>query len=114
MLNEPSAPNGISEMDIEMDTPGMDVSDNPLAPEDEVLKSLFAADEEPEQQEPEQQQGQKQGSVRTASVASRTLGTRPTQGVSRVGGGAAPERGGEIGQLSSMWSSAPDVRKAFE
>lgn len=107
------APGGMSEMDIEMDAPSMDVGDQPLGPEDEVLKTLFANDEaEQGQEEQEQAQQQKQaGMSRTAST--RTVGTRPSGGVSRVGGGAPAGRGGESDKLSSLWASAPDVKDAF-
>ena len=102
-----------SEMDIEMETPSMDVGEVVLAHEDEVLKSLFATDESEQAQEAQAQGQQKQaGMSRTAST--RTVGTRPTGGVSRVGG--APQgrtAGGDVDKLASLWPSAPDVRDAF-
>ena len=101
---------GMSEMDIEMDTPAMDTGDMPLGPEDEVLKTLFANEETEQAEQAEQAQQQKQaGMSRTAST--RTIGTRPSGGVSRVGGTPAP-RGGED-RLSSLWNTAPDVKDAF-
>jgi hypothetical protein len=110
----------MDDMGIEMETPMMDTGDVVLGPEDDVLRTLFAnqetEDAEKAQQAQEggqQDQGQKQGMTRTAST--RTVGTRPTQGVSRVGGAAAPAaaNGGEVNKLAALWPSAPDVREAF-
>lgn len=113
-------------MGIEMEAPTMDTGDVVLGPEDDVLRSLFAngeaqdaakvkAQQEGEDQDQDQgQQGQKQAGVRTAST--RTVGTRPTQGVSRVGGAASAQTAGgnaEVNKLSALWPSAPDVREAF-
>lgn len=99
-----------SEMGIEMETPSMDVGEVVLAHEDEVLRTLFST-EETEQAE-QAQQGQKQaGMARTAST--RTVGTRPTGGVSRVGGVPAGRFGGDVDKLAALWPSAPDVRDAF-
>jgi len=109
-------PDGMSEMDIEMDAPSMDMSDAGLGPEDEVLKTLFANEEseQAEQGQTQQEQAAQQkqaGMSRTA--ANRTVGTRPSGGVSRVGGGAAGGRGSDTDKLSSLWASAPDVKDAF-
>lgn len=115
---------GLAEMDIEMDAPSMDVGDAGFGAEDEVLKTLFAADQGQGQGEEEQaqqaqqgqqaqqaQQGQaKQAMSRTAST--RTVGTRPSGGVSRVGGGV-PARSSDADRLSSLWASAPNVKDAF-
>jgi len=105
-------PGGMSEMDIEMEAPSMDMSDAVLGPEDEVLKTLFATDDQGGQGGQEQEQAQqKQAMTRTAST--RTVGTRPSGGVSRVGGGAPAGRGSDADKLSSLWASAPDVKDAF-
>lgn len=109
LMDAPGAP-GMSEMDIELEAPSMDVGDDQLGPEDDVLKTLFAADEDQEQGQ--QEQGQKQaGMSRTAST--RTVGTRPSGGVSKIGGGTAG--GGTRGEdrLASLWQTAPDVKNAF-
>lgn len=112
MLMGPDGGMPMAEMDIEMETPSMDVGEVVLAHEDEVLKTLFANDEtEQAQQAQDAQQGQKQANVRTAST--RTLGTRPTGGVSRVGGAPAGRSGGDVDKLAGLWPSAPDVRDAF-
>jgi len=106
------SPEGMSEMDIEMDAPSMDMSDAGLGAEDEVLKTLFANDDGQQEQAQGQQEQQKQAHA-TRTAAARTVGTRPSQGVSRVGGGAAAPKGGESDKLSSLWASAPDVKDAF-
>jgi WNK lysine deficient protein kinase len=111
----------IAEMDIQMEAPNMDIGDVQFAPgEDAMLKQLFASGDEAQaaqqaqeaQQGQAQQQGQVQANIRTAAL--RTFGTRPTAGVSRIGGaGAPPSRGAEVDKLTSLWQSAPDVREAF-
>jgi hypothetical protein len=98
----------MSDMGIEMDAPSMDTGDFMMTEQDDVMLSQIFATEETEAQQA-QQQGQKQAhAVRTA--ATRTVGTRPSQGVSGLGGLSASK--GES-DLSSIWSSAPDVRDAF-
>jgi hypothetical protein len=112
----------MSESDIELDAPPMDLGDGgemQLGPEDDVLKTLFATQESQDAEQAQQaQQGAQQqkqaGMGRTAST--RTVGTRPTGGVSRVGGGVAGSgnrSGNDIDKLSALWPSAPDVRDAF-
>jgi hypothetical protein len=106
----------IAEMDIEMQAPSMDIGDVPFAPgEDVMLQQLFASDETMAAQQAQQAQGQgqqTQANVRTAGL--RTVGTRPSFGVTRIGGaGSAPGRGQEVEKLTSLWQSAPDVREAF-
>jgi len=107
-----------AEMDIQIEAPTMDVGEAQLGPEDDVLNQLFASHQEvrlaqqAQGQEPEDQ-GQVQQKqahvVRTASM--RTVGTRPTAGVSQIGGLPSASAGGD--KLSSLWNSAPDVREAF-
>ncbi len=108
----------MSESDIELDPSPMDVGEVQLGPEDDVLKTLFSNEETQDAEQAQQaQQGQEKqaGMGRTAST--RTVGTRPSQGVSRVGGGvsapAGRSGGGEIDKLAALWPSAPDVRSAF-
>ena len=110
----------MSEMGIEMEPAPMDTGDMGmgLGPEDDVLMTLFAADQQKKQQsqeeESDEQQGQqqkKQAMARTAST--RTVGTRPSQGVSRVGGGFGGNAGGDVNKLAALWPSAPDVSDAF-
>ncbi len=112
---------GMSESDIELEAPSMDTGEVVLGPEDDVLKTLFA-NEETQQAEQAQQAQQDQGDQKQAGMgrtaSTRTVGTRPTGGVSRVGGTAgAPIQGargtGEIDKLAALWPSAPDVRGAF-
>ena len=114
-------PGGMSEVDIQMDAPNMDIGDVTFGPgEDEMLRQLFATGDEAQaaqqaQQAQQDQGGQGQGvqaNIRTAAL--RTVGTRPTAGVARIGGAAAPQgRGQEVNQLSGLWATAPDVREAF-
>ena len=120
MLAEQGQIEPVADMDIQLDTPSMDVGEVQLSPEeDDTLRQLFAsnpeyknAQEAAGQQDQDQgQQQQKQAHVtRTASM--RTVGTRPTAGVSQIGGSnrTASSQGAD---LSSLWNSAPDVREAF-
>lgn len=110
----------MADMDIQLDTPSMDVGEVQLSPdEDDTLRQLFANNPELKMaqqaagQDPDQDQGQQQRQahvVRTASM--RTVGTRPTAGVSTLGGGSS-NASNPRGDLSSIWNSAPDVREAF-
>jgi hypothetical protein len=112
MLMGPGAGGAPSEMDIEMETPSMDVGEVVLAHEDEVLKTLFSNDETEDAEQAQQaQEQQKQAGVRTAST--RTVGTRPTGGVSKVGGAPSGRSGNDVDKLAALWPSAPDVRDAF-
>ena len=104
----------VSHMDIELDTPTMDVGEVQLSPmEDETLRQLFANNQELQNAQEaagQGQQDQKQARlVRTASM--RTVGTHPTAGVSQIGGSPASGGGGQ--DLSSIWNTAPDVREVF-
>jgi hypothetical protein len=102
----------MANMDIELDTPTMDVGEVQLGPEDDMLRSLFANDETQQAEQAQDGGQQKQAhAVRTAST--RTVGTIPTQGVSRIGGGSTASSTGSGDKLASIWSSAPDVREAF-
>jgi hypothetical protein len=99
---------------IQLDAPIMDTGDVTLGPEDDVLRSLFANDESQAQEDAEKggQQGQdKKAGMRTAST--RTVGTRPTQGVSRIGGSGSSQGASDVDKMSSLWQSAPDVSEAF-
>lgn len=96
--------------DIELEAPSMDVGTESLDPvADAQLMQLFANQGEAQQAE---QAKQASHGVRTAST--RTVGARPTAGVSRLGGvvASAPTSGGGR-DLSSIWNSAPDVSDVF-
>lgn len=95
-----------AEMDIQLEQPEMDMTEVGLGPEDEVLRGLFAQDQQGQGQQQEQQ---KQANVRTAS--SRTVGTRPTAGVTSIGG--LPSAGNGAPRLDNLWGSAPCVKEAF-
>ena len=115
----PAQGGGMNEMDIEMESPTMDTGEIVLsATDDEVLKTLFATQESQDAEQAQQQQGQQKqaGMSRTASAnpSTRTIGTRPTSGVSKVGGAQSPNAPGDaVSNLSNLWASAPDVREAF-
>jgi hypothetical protein len=116
MLMGPQAAGGMSEVDIEMEPSQMDVGEIVLsATDDEVLKTLFANNEEVQDAQAALGQPKAAGMSRTASQnpSTRTLGTRPSQGVSRVGGAPAPQGSSQVDQLTALWPSAPDVREAF-
>ena len=105
----------MAEVDIEMEPAPMDVDQVVLAGDDEILRTLFAQEQEDdggdEEAAPEQAQ-EKQARSRTAST--RTVGTRPRDGVSKLGGaGSKTASTATVDALSSLWQSAPDVRDAF-
>jgi len=103
----------LAEGDIEMDPAPLDTENVVLAGEDEILRTLFAQDEQVEEDDQGQAQvQQKQGSRRTAST--RTVGTRPRAGVAKLGGSTSKTASDAVvDKLSSLWQSAPDVRDAF-
>ena len=118
MLNQ-QAQEPVADMGIQFEEPVFD-GDAGLGAEDNVLQQLFASNpevraakqaqgEDPDQDQQGQQQ-QKQANVRTAST--RTVGTRPTQGVTSIGGLPSASSGGTA-SLEGLWSSSPDVRGAF-
>jgi hypothetical protein len=120
MLAEQGQIEPVADMDIQLDTPSMDVGEAQLtSEEDDALRQLFAnteyrnAQEAAGQGQEDQGQGQAQQKqahvVRTASM--RTVGTRPTAGVSQIGGVPSNVSAGR--DLSRIWNSAPDVREAF-
>jgi hypothetical protein len=87
-----------------------------LGPEDEVLRSLFANDNEAQQAQQAQQQ-EKQASFVSRTAAVRTVGTRPAVGVNKLGGavgvsGTAPPVH-EVEKLAALWPSAPDIKDVF-
>ena len=122
MLAEQGQIEPMADMDIQLDTPSMDVGEIQLSPgEDDTLRQLFANNPEYKNaqeaagqgQDDQGQQGQQKQAhvVRTASM--RTVGTRPTAGVSQIGG-VSSNAGAATGRdLSSLWNSAPDVREVF-
>ena len=104
--------------DIQLEGASMDTGETRLASEDEVLSTLFASHDEVRQaNHANALQGisapvvASQGSTRTAST--RTVGTRPTAGVSTLGSGSNASSGGDIDKLSNLWASAPDVKGVF-
>jgi len=105
---------GLAEMGIEMEPSPMDAGEMGLGPEDDVLMTLFAAEQgEKKEQEPAKEQGQQGKTAMARTASTRTVGTRPTQGVSRVGGGLGGNAGGDVNKLAALWPSAPDVSDAF-
>lgn len=88
----------------------MDVGEVKMASEeDEALRALFASHTEVQEAA---KAHSLQGGVRTAST--RTVGTRPSGGVSQLGGSVSDSSGGsDVEKLSSLWQSAPDVKNAF-
>ena len=139
---EPQGQVQASESDIELQ-PSMDIGETPLGPEDTVLQQLFASNPEVQQaahaeelttginplheaapapaaqavatpQAPAQapQAPVTAGTTRTA--ATRTVGTKPTTGVSQLGGAAGgPAPASDVDRLSSLWATAPDVSNVF-
>jgi hypothetical protein len=100
----------VDSMDIELENNLMDIGTTHLANEDETLRALFANEEVQDAEEAQQIQ-EKQAGVRTAST--RTVGTRPTAGVSQIGGRVASSSTNDVDKLSSLWQSSPDVRNVF-
>ncbi|TAL08513.1 MAG: hypothetical protein EPO02_12675 [Nitrospirae bacterium] len=104
----------VAQMDIELETPSMDVGEVQLGPEDDVLRQLFSNDEAQQaQQAQDGEQGQQKQAHAVRTASTRTVGTRPTQGVSQIGGGPSARGGSEVDKLSSLWGSAPNVKEAF-
>ena len=103
--------------DIQLDGSSMGMDEVQMSPgEDDMLRQLFANEEtqaqEEQQAQGQQQEQQKQATIRTAST--RTVGTRPSAGVARLGGLGAQNTGNnEAAKLASLWTSAPDVSEAF-
>jgi hypothetical protein len=113
-----------NEMDIQMDSPQMDIGEAQMGPEDDVLSTLFANNSEVQNAQqayqlqhgtPAPMQAQASSMIRTA--ATRTVGTRPTGGVTKLGGLGSPAptsgSGGDVEKLSNLWNSAPDVSDVF-
>lgn len=101
----------MAEADIEMEPSPMDVDNVVLAGDDEILRTLFADDQQVEEEQVQQVQEKQASIARTAST--RTVGTVPTQGVSKLGGSVSKTASSGEDKLSSLWQSAPDVRDAF-
>lgn len=101
--------------EIQMDSPSMDIGDVSFGPEDAALNAIFAA--EPEVQRAMQANAIQNGTApMTRTASTRTVGTRPTEGVSHLGGAVSSTPSGaseEINRLSGMWSTAPDVSGVF-
>ena len=102
-----------ADMDIQLDTPSMDVGEVQMDQNDQVLQQLFASNQEAQDAEEAQEaQGQEKQAHAVRTASTRTVGTRPTAGVSRIGG-APISSSGSKSDLSSLWNSDPDVRGAF-
>jgi len=103
--------------DIQLEGTSMDTGEIRLGSEDEVLATLFASHEEVRNANHANAitsgipMVASQGTTRTAST--RTIGTRPSAGVSTIGSGSNASSGGDIDKLSSLWASAPDVKGVF-
>ena len=95
----------MQETDIEMGMQGMDTGEVVLGSEDEILRNLFAQDDDQQADD----EGQKQASIRTASTS--TVGTKPSGGVSKIGGSTTG--GSSEPSLDGLWKTAPDVRDVF-
>lgn len=107
----------MGDMGLTMEPSTMDMGEMAMtAKEEQQLSQLFFANDQQQiPAEPEQQLRQASASqapvTRTAST--RTVGTRPTAGVSQLGGFAASA--GEQGtDLSKLWNSSPDITSAFD
>jgi hypothetical protein len=118
MLQDEGPVQQMPEVEVQLEGAPMDIGETPLGPEDEVLGQLFASSTEVQQAMAAQalQQGLPAPvatpSIRTAST--RTVGTRPTGGVSQIGGSPAEaSSGSDVDKLSGLWKSAPDVSGVF-
>jgi hypothetical protein len=119
MLDQDYNQDPSAEMDIQMESPSMDVDNIQFGPEDDALTQLFASNAEvrmaqqAQGQDPDQDQGQQKQAhvIRTASM--RTVGTRPTGGVSQIGGLPSIGSSQSGDKLAGIWNSAPDVSEAF-
>lgn len=90
--------------EIELEANSMDFGDAALGPEDEALKQLFATEETAV------------AAPVAKTAATRTVGTKPSAGVAKVGGAPGQTKTAataETDNLSALWASAPDVREHF-
>src|SRR5690606_7400563 len=96
-------PGDFSEQSIQLDAPDMDLG---LSGEDPALQQIFASSNEVQLAlEARALQSGHAAPARTAST--RTVGTRPSAGVSVLGGGTSGGGGSDsedINRLSSMWA----------
>lgn len=105
-----------SEFDIELEGPSIDTGIH-LGSEDEALNAIFASNAEV--RDATQAQALQTGIPVQASAgmsrtaATRTIGTRPSAGVSQLGGSASAGSASEIDKLAGLWQSAPDVSNVF-
>lgn len=111
-----------AESEIQLEANTMDVGEVSLDSGDAVLNSLFASNSE--YQNAAEAHALQNGGQRppvtasapmTRTAATRTVGTRPTAGVSQIGGGIAGGNSGgsDVDKLSGLWQSAPDVSNVF-
>lgn len=103
----------MAEADIQMDPAPMDVGMDDLGPEDQVLRTLFAQDQDDSEESKQDEQDDDTQDKQAKNAATRTVGTRPTAGVSQLGGHAKQAGKSDVDNLSNLWQSAPDVRDAF-
>jgi hypothetical protein len=113
-----------NELGVQIDSPSMDIGEVSMTPEDDVLTTLFANNTEVQNAQqahtlqhgaPASLQVQASGGM-TRTASTRTMGTKPTAGVSTIGGLGSPSpapSGGDVEKLSALWNSAPDVSDVF-
>jgi len=118
-------PQHANDFGIQLESPSMDIGEVGMTPEDDVLGTLFASHAEVQsaQQAHVLQHGapapmtvQAAGGGMTRTASTQTVGTRPTGGVSKLGGLGSPApaaSSGEVEKLSNLWNSAPDVSEVF-
>lgn len=111
------------EPEIQLDGLGMDVGEAVFAAgEQETLQGLFSEGSEYQNalqaaqiqgtHVPQQHFSPVAHGARTAST--RTVGTIPSQGVSKLGGaGSGTPEANEVNRLSSLWQTAPNVSDIF-
>lgn len=113
-----------NELGVELTSASMDIGEANITPEDDVLSTLFANNQEVKnaQQAHTLQHGApapmqlQASSPMTRTASTRTIGTRPTAGVAQLGGLGSPApapSGGDVEKLANLWNSAPDVSDVF-
>ena len=106
-----------SSFDIQLEGPSIDTGVH-LGSEDEALSAIFASHSEV--REAAQAQALQTGIPVQASVgmtrtaSTRTVGTRPSAGVSQLGGNTSSGSRSEVDKLAGLWQSAPDVSSVFD
>jgi hypothetical protein len=106
-----------SSFDIQLEGPSIDTGVH-LGSEDEALSAIFASHSEV--REAAQAQALQTGIPVQASIgmtrtaSTRTVGTRPSAGVSQLGGNTSSGSRSEVDKLAGLWQSAPDVSSVFD